>query len=126
MGTKIQITIKAEDDMPSAKAAAAMARTMSLLSDQVEVPTRKITLVVECLDIEAPAFEAMIEDALEMRDEGIEVVMKITREKDVEIKKSATVTPMDKVWRSDDGEPTPGAKVMEFLENIEIRRSNLQ
>lgn len=96
MSTKIQITITPDDDLLAPEEMdRAMQRTISLLANEAGVPTRKLTLTIECKDEDADDFEDTIDAALSGRPMGIEVVLKTTKERHVARITKDTSRPMD-------------------------------
>lgn len=96
MSTKIQITITPDDDILAPEEMdRAMQRTISLLANEAGVPTRKLTLTIECKDEDADDFEDTIDAALSGRPMGIEVVLKTTKERHVARISRDTSRPMD-------------------------------
>jgi len=96
MSTKIQITITPDDEILAPEEMdRAMQRTLSLLANEAGVPTRKLTLTIECKDEDAEEYEDTIDAALSGRPMGIEVVLKTTKERHVARITKDTVRPMD-------------------------------
>lgn len=98
MSTKFTITITPDTDyLAPDQIDAAMARTIGSLASLNSTPTRKVVLTVECTDEDAEQHEDAIDAALSSRPVGIEVVLKVTRERHVgRVVQLAKVTPMDK------------------------------
>lgn len=96
MSTKIQITITPDDEYLSTEEMDdAMQRTLRLLAGEAGVPTRKLTLTIECKDEDADNFEDTIDAALSGRPMGVEVVLKTTKERHVARITKDTSRPMD-------------------------------
>jgi hypothetical protein len=96
MATKIQITITPDsENLSPERMNDAMARTIRLLAAEAGVPTRKLTLTIECKDEESEDHEDAIDAALSGRPVGIEVVMKTTKERHVARVSRDTSRPMD-------------------------------
>lgn len=97
MTTKFTLTITPDTEyLAPEEIDAAMARTIAGLAQLNTTPTRKVVLTIECADGDAEQHEDEIDAALSSRPVGIEVVLKITRERHVGRVVLASVTPMDK------------------------------
>lgn len=94
MATKIQLTITASDAIPIERSVASMSTTIQLLARAAGVPVNKVTVVVECDDAAAELHEDELDAVLSGRPIGIDVVMRTTRERNVERITQSSVTPM--------------------------------
>lgn len=96
MTTKLAITITPDSDILSPEQMdRAMLRTIHSLAQLGLMPLRKITIAVECKDEGAEQIEDAIDAALSGQPVGIEVALKVTRERHVTRVSHSTSTPMD-------------------------------
>ena len=104
MITKMTLTITADTDQISPVVAPkALAETLALLAQVVDLPATKYVLTFECLEGAAGQYLDDIKSALLGRPAGIDAGLKIQTEHQLERKKVAPVTPMDRHWQATDG-----------------------
>lgn len=96
MTTKITLTIKRNDEIGSSQA---MADTIALLTSLgISMPSKKLTLVVECETEDLDTYRDELRVVLASRPVGIEVELKTESKESVERGRMVRVTPMDQAW----------------------------
>lgn len=96
MAAKITLTIEHVD--PKHPDSVAMAHTIGLLAQLVDLPSGGLKLTIGCEPEDLDAYVDDLQQVLARRPVGIRVKIKRESEDEVERGTLATVTPMDKAW----------------------------
>lgn len=117
MITKMTLTITADTDQISPVVAPkALAETLALLAQVVDLPATKYVLTFECLEGAAGQYLDDIKSALLGRPAGIDAGLKIQTEHQLERKKIAPVIPMDRHWGA-----SPAEQIGQAIEALRPR-----
>lgn len=96
MAAKITLTIEHVD--PKRHDSRAMAQTIGLLAQLVDLPSGGLKLTIGCEPEDMDSYVDDLQQVLARRPVGIRVKIKKESEDEVERGTMATVTPMDKAW----------------------------
>lgn len=96
MSGKITLTLEHID--PKHPDSRAMAQTIGLLAQLIDVPTGSIKLAIVCEQEDLESYAEDITNVLSRRPIGIRVKVKKETEAEIERATMPMVTPMDKAW----------------------------
>lgn len=117
MISKIVLTLEQDEERGTNEA---MEETVAILATLDVMPMMKLVLTLECEEIAAERYRAILRTALRERPIGIIAKFKTTTEEEVTRMLMSPVTPMDRMpgFRDSGDEPidSTGAKVLSFLE----------
>ena len=96
---KITLTLEQDDELGTN---AAMEETIKLLAGLDTMPTMKLALTLECMDVAAEHYREQLRLVLKRRPMGIKVKIVTKSEEDVAREGLPKVTPMDQAgWQPD-------------------------
>ena len=96
MAAKITLTLEHID--PKHPNSTAMAQTIGLLAQLIDLPASGLKLAITCEEEDMQIYVDDLMAALARRPVGIKVKIKKESEDEIERSTMATVTPMDSVW----------------------------
>lgn len=96
MAAKITLTLEHMD--PKHPNSSAMAQTIGLLAQLVDLPAGGLKLSIACEEEDLQSYVDDLMTTLARRPVGIRVKVKKESEDEIERSTMATVTPMDKAW----------------------------
>ena len=93
-----KITLSIEHIDPKHPDSRAMAQTIGLLAQLIDLPSGGLKLTVACEEEDMDAYADDLRSVLARRPVGIRIKIKKESEDEVERETLASVTPMDKAW----------------------------
>lgn len=95
-----KITVSIDHIDPKHPDNSAMAQTIGLLAQLVDLPSGGLKLTISCEPEDLESYADDLRQTLARRPVGIRVKVKTENEDEIERSTMATVTPMDKAWRN--------------------------
>lgn len=95
---KLTVTVSHVD--PKHPNSLAMAQTIGLLAQLIDLPSGGLKLTIQCEDEDMESYAEDLNATLSRRPVGIVVTLKKESEDTIERSTMPSVTPMDAVWRN--------------------------